>query len=163
MLLGVSDVAAFGVTMRGDAEGVADGSGDGDTEGDDVGCAEGEGVAEGEGEGACTDNGNAVARNSSSCIVDAGGVCDSMRGRVALRKRGDTAGIGRCSANSGTVCGERDEGVRAGIAISLFQRGGERKVLGDVDVGGACKDERWRSDGSVGRICRLRDSRTAAR
>jgi hypothetical protein len=54
VLLGVSDVAAFGVTMRGDAEGVADGSGDGDTEGDDVGCAEGEGVAEGEGEGACT-------------------------------------------------------------------------------------------------------------
>lgn len=54
MLFSASDVAAFGVTMRGDAEGVADGSGDGDTEGDDVGCAEGEGVAEGESEGACT-------------------------------------------------------------------------------------------------------------
>jgi len=51
-----SDVVAFGVTIRGDAEGVADGSGDGDTEGGDEGCAdgEGEGVAEGEDEGACT-------------------------------------------------------------------------------------------------------------
>lgn len=48
VLFCASDVVAFGVTILGDAEGVADGSGDGDTEGDDVGCAGGEG------EGACT-------------------------------------------------------------------------------------------------------------
>jgi hypothetical protein len=97
-------------------------------------------------------DGNAVARSSS---IDARDVGDIVRGGVAMQEGGNTAAIGRCIANRGTVCGERNERVRAGIAIGLFQRGGEREGLVDIDVGGACEDECWCSDGSVGRICRL--------
>jgi hypothetical protein len=85
------------------------------------------------------DDGNAVANGSR--IVDAGDVSDIVRGVVAMRKGGDTAAIGRCTANSGTFSGERDERVRAGIAIPLFQRGGEREGLVDIDVSGAYKAE----------------------
>ena len=67
-----------------------------------------------------------------------------------MRKGGDTAAIGRRRANRGTVSDEGDERVRPGIAISLFQRGGEGKGLFDIDVGGAGEGERRRRKGGRG-------------